>query len=65
MKQLSNMEIYDRLHQINLIIGKDGGATNVGDSALRSLRKIVVALQLALVAADEGVIWPADKPSET
>jgi hypothetical protein len=51
---LSDNEVYDRLHAALGALGSDNGQTTRGDSALTVARRSLVALQLALVMAQEA-----------
>lgn len=52
---LTDEEVYDRLHAALLALGGDAGETARGDTALKAGRRSLTMLQMALLAAIEGI----------
>lgn len=50
---LSDDDVYDRLHKALLAVGREGGATTRGDTAIKAARQVLQLLQLGLIAAME------------
>lgn len=59
-KQLTEDEIYQRLHDALRAIGDDEGATEYGNNTLRAARKMLNALQIAMIAHQDQIYveWP-------
>lgn len=57
MAKVSNVEIYDRLNRAFQLFGAEDGETDLGDTALRTIRKVITGLQLAIVAQQEGLVF--------
>ena len=49
MAKLNDIQAYDRLHDAAQALGKEGGLTPAGDTALASARTALTAFQMALL----------------
>lgn len=64
-KLLNDTEVWDRLHAALDAIGDEKGATTHGDTALRSGRRTLILLQMAVLKAQEAEQEPFKGPAET
>lgn len=53
---LSDAEVYDLLHRLWLHAAAEKGATEFGESTLKTVRVSLFALQAAMVMKSEGLI---------
>lgn len=65
---LSDEAVYRLLHEVRMMLAGKRGQTTRGDSALMTLYRAAIALQLAMVMAEEsasdrlpGIIPPHDR----
>ena len=64
-KLLNDTEVWDRLHAALEALGEDDGVTKAGLTALRSARRTLVLLQMAVLKSQEDQQEPFKGPAET
>jgi hypothetical protein len=62
MRKLNDIETHERLHAASLVLGREGALTPAADSALKSARLALIALQMALVRSMETPSKPLPPP---
>ena len=68
--ELSNEQVYDRLHAAYLALGTEAAASIVGKASIATAREALRALQMGLLMAmesgsdDNGAILDSSKPRE-
>jgi hypothetical protein len=57
-KKLNDTEVWDRLHAALEALGEDDGATTAGGTAIRSARRTLILLQMAVLKSQEEAQEP-------
>lgn len=53
--KLDDDQVFDRLHAAILALGKEDGETVRGDTAIKSARRMLLLLQMGIIASQEGL----------
>lgn len=62
-KLLNDTEVWNRLHAALESLGEDEGATKAGGTALRSARRTLILLQMAVLKSSEAQQEPFEGPT--
>ncbi|WP_240233617.1 hypothetical protein [Devosia lacusdianchii] len=64
-KKLNDTEVWDRLHAALEALGEDDGLTTAGGTAIRSARRTLILLQMAVLKSQEAEQEPFMGQDET
>lgn len=62
-KLLNDTEVWDALHAALEALGEHDGATTAGGSAIRSARRALILLQMAVLKSQEAEQEPFERPT--
>lgn len=53
--KLDDDQVFDRLYAAILALGDEDGETTRGDTAIKSARRMLLLLQMGIIASQEGL----------